>query len=62
MRLRWPPWRRHVDTTAEAQACLEELEQRDPEVHTLGVQLRAAQRRNHFSELVDQAIARKRET
>jgi len=50
-----------VDTTAEARACLEELEQRDPEVRTLGVQLRAAQRHNHFSEMVDRAIARSRE-
>lgn len=61
MRWHWPPWRRHTDTTAEAAAALEQLEQRDLEVHELGVELRAAQRHNHFSAMVNEAIARKRE-
>ena len=62
MRLRW--WRRAdaPDTTDEARACLEQLEQRDVEVRNLGVELRAAQRHNHFAVMVNEAIARKRET
>ena len=59
--LSWLPWRRHVDTTDEARACMDQLEQRDTEVHALGVELRAAQRRNHFSVMVNAAIARKQE-
>lgn len=62
MKLRWP-WRKQVDTTeGEARACLEQLEQRDAQVRDLGVELRAAQRHNHFSVMVNEAIARTRET
>lgn len=60
----WFPWRRHrvVDTSDEARAALEKLEQRDAEIVNLGHELRAVQRRNHFSRLVNDAIGRARET
>jgi len=58
----WPPWARHVDTTDEARAALEQLAQLDAEIHELSRQLRAVQRRNNFSAMVNAAIARKRET
>ena len=63
MRWIWP-WRRrqHVDTTAEARGYLQQLEQRDSEIHDLGRQLREARRRNHFSDMVSDAIRRTRET
>lgn len=58
------PWRRHrvADTSDEARAALEKLEKRDAEIIHLGHELRAAQRRNHFSRLVNEAIGRARET
>lgn len=62
MKLRWPWWRRTDGTEGEARACLKQLEQRDAEVRSLGMELRAAQRRNHFSIMVNEAIARTRET
>jgi hypothetical protein len=56
---RW--WgRRYVDTSDEARACLQQLEGRDAHIDTLGEELRAAQRRNHFSVAVNDAIARTR--
>lgn len=61
MKLRWPWWRRTDGSEVEARACLEQLEQRDVEVRNLGVELREAQRRNHFSIMVNEAIARTRE-
>lgn len=62
MKLRWP-WRRRTDgSEGEARACLEQLESRDIEVRNLGAELRAVQRRNHFSVMVNEAIARTRET
>lgn len=61
MKLRWPWWRRTDGTETEARACLEQLESRDAEIRDLGAELRAAQRRNHFSAMVNEAIARKRE-
>lgn len=56
----WRPWRRHTDRSAEACALLREVEQRDPQVKDLQRQLREAQRRNHFSEMVYVAIAHHR--
>ena len=61
MKWRWPPWRRAEDTSEEARAELERLEQRDPEVNRLGAELRARQRENHFSGMVWQAIHRNAE-
>lgn len=58
MRWRWPPWRRPDDVTGEALEHLAKLEQRDPEVARLGAELRARQRQNNFSGLVQQAIRR----
>lgn len=58
MRWRWPPWRRAEDTTEEARAELERLERRDPEVARLGAELRARQRENHFSGMVQRALRR----
>lgn len=57
---RW--WgRRYVDTSDEARAYLQQLEGRDAQIDALSEELRAAQRRNHFSLMVDEAIARPRE-
>lgn len=57
---RW--WiRRHFDTTDEARACLEQLERRDAKIDALAAELREAQRRNHFSIAVNDAIRRARE-
>lgn len=65
MKWRWPPWRELIeppaDTSAEARAQMAELDRRDPEVQSLGKELRRAQRRNHFGEMVTQAISRSRE-
>lgn len=55
------PWRRHTATTDEVHTVLEQLQRRDAHVRDLSTELRAAQRRNHFSILVDEAIARTRE-
>jgi hypothetical protein len=49
-----------VDTTGEARACLEQLEQRDRKVDELAHKLREAQRLNQFSAMVNQALARPR--
>jgi hypothetical protein len=60
---RWPwPWRRHTATTDEVHTVLEQLQQRDAEVQGLSKELRAAQRQNHFSIAVHDAIRRTRET
>lgn len=50
--------RRHVDTTAEARGCLRQLEGRDAEISALSEELREAQRTNHFSDSVYEAIQR----
>lgn len=55
---RFLPPRRTDDTTAEAHGEMRKLEGRDAEVHRLGHELREAQRRNHFSEMVNEAIGR----
>lgn len=52
------PWRRTDDTTEVAQRELARLEDRDEHVARLHHELREAQRRNHFSELVARAIDR----
>jgi len=57
----WPPWTRHVDTTDEARATLEQLAQLDAEIHELSKQLKAVRRRNNFSIMVNEALARTRE-
>lgn len=61
----WPwrwPWCRHTATTDEVHTVLEQLQRRDAEVQGLSKELRAAQRRNHFSIAVNEAIRRTRET
>ena len=54
----WQWWHRAEDTTDEARAQLQMLEQRDPEVKRLGAELRKQQRANNFSGMVNRAIAR----
>lgn len=46
----------------EALAVLDRLRARDAEIARIGRELRAAQDRNHFSEMVAQALARTRST
>jgi hypothetical protein len=58
VRWQWPWWRRADDHTAEALKHLAELDQREPEVASLGRELLAQQRANHFSAMVYAAIAR----
>ena len=60
--MKWWPWLRREDTTAQAQACLDALERREPQVRHLAAELRELQRRNHFSPMVYAAITRIRET
>lgn len=59
MRWRWPWTHVAEDTSDEAQAELEKLEERDDEVTRLGKQLQEAHRRNNFSSMVNEAISRK---
>jgi len=61
VRWHWPPWTRHVDTTDEAKAAIEQLDQLDAEIRELSEQLKAVRRRNNFSIMVNEAIARTRE-
>lgn len=55
---KWWMRRRHVDTTAEARGYLRQLEGRDAEISALSEELREAQRTNHFSDSVYEAIQR----
>jgi len=57
---RWPPWR-HVDTTDEARAALEQVQRRDAEITHLSKELQAVQRPDLFSIAVNTAIRRARE-
>lgn len=57
---RWWPHRGHETHTDEAREVLAHLRDRDAEVNQLGDELREAQRRNHFSELVTAAIRQHR--
>lgn len=54
MRRRW--WWRVVDHSGEARELLARLRERDAEVTRLGRELQEAEERNHFSEMVVQAI------
>lgn len=56
MRLWW--WRKPRERSREAEAQLARLMEREPEVKDLGRELREVQRRNHFSEMVNTAMAR----
>jgi hypothetical protein len=58
VRWRWP-WRRADDTTDEARACLQQLDDNDAEVRRLADELRIVKRRNNFSAMVDAAITRR---
>lgn len=53
------PRRPSDEQCSEARKALAELDSRDAEVARLASRLRAAQRHNHFSELVNAAIERK---
>jgi hypothetical protein len=55
--MRWP-WRKTPKKSDEAQRHLERVMEREPEVKNLGHELRAVQRRNHFSDMVNAAIVR----
>lgn len=55
----WPPWRQAPDTSNEALRHLAQLRANDAEVRRLAVALREAQRRNHFSDMVNTAISRR---
>jgi hypothetical protein len=57
--VRWRPWRRSEDRSAEAQAQLAKLERRDDEVEQLGRELRERQHQNNFSGMVATAISRR---
>lgn len=52
------PWRRTDDTPEDADRALAHLEGRDAKVARLHDELREAQRRNHFSAMVQEAIRR----
>jgi hypothetical protein len=51
----WHWWRENP--ASESEELLEELCARDEEIEEIGEQLRKARARNHFSELVNQAIS-----
>lgn len=55
--MRWW-WRKAEVKSDEAQQHLQKVLEREPEVKSLGRELRDAQRRNHFSEMVNAAIVR----
>jgi type II secretory pathway component PulM len=57
----WQFWRPAPDRGGDATAELAKLAERDDEVTRLGKELRAAQHRNHFSTMVQRAIARTQE-
>lgn len=50
--------RRHTDTTDEGRAALDSAKRRDATVTQLGAELAEIRRRNHFSAMVESAIAR----
>lgn len=54
--MKWPWRRRKSPDVAEAQRHIDRLEQQQPEVTRLADELRAARRRNHFSELIENAL------
>lgn len=56
----WWPWRRHEVHTEEAEQVLARIRQHEEEIAQLACELREAERRNHFSEMVRLAIARHR--
>jgi len=58
--VRWP-WRRPAPDTSEAQDHLDQLARQQPEVDRLTADLQRAQERNHFSEAITAAFARRRE-
>ena len=55
--MRWP-WQKAPDRTREVEEHLRRVMDREAEVKDLSQSLREAQRRNHFSELVNVAISR----
>ena len=56
MRLRW--WRKPRERSCESKVQLARLMDRDPEVKNLGQELREAEKRNHFSDMVNTAMRR----
>jgi hypothetical protein len=55
--MRWP-WAKAPTPSDEAKEHLQRIMAREPEVKSLARELREAQRRNHFSEMVMTAISR----
>jgi len=59
--MRWPwRWRRHPPDTDEAQQHLDRLRQQQPEVSRLSRELREARERDHFSDMVREAMRGRR--
>lgn len=54
--MRWPWKRGDPPQVAEAQEHIDRLKQQKPEVTALAKELRAARKRNHFSELILAAL------
>ena len=54
----WRFWSKAEDNPGEAQAEMAKLEDREPEVDRLSIELREIQKRNNFSGMVDRAIRR----
>jgi hypothetical protein len=55
--MRWW-WQKDPEPSTEAQEQLQKIMDRDPEVNRLSRKLREAERRDHFSDMVDAAMAR----
>jgi hypothetical protein len=55
--MRWP-WQQKEPKPTEAKEHLQRIIEREPEVKRLADQLRDAQRRNHFSNMVIAAMGR----
>lgn len=54
--MRWPWRRRESAEIAEAQGHIDQIQSQQPEVTRLTRDLQAAQRRNHFSEMIISAL------
>ena len=55
--MRWP-WQQKEPKSTEAREHLQRIIEREPEVRRLARELRDAQRRNHFSDMVITAMSR----
>lgn len=57
--MRWPWQRQDSNPHGEAKEAFQQIAARDKEVKRLSHELREAQRRNHFSEMVIEAMTRR---